>query len=189
MAWLGNSWSNDLAVALMAQAALGDPRMFSQLWMSGAVGVRTSDGATHTVARTTPSSHGLVNDLLQGGTRVNDYFIDAVRVYACTLDPAVRQAALTAGVVADRTQRSTMVAFAQHAAAKFAEKEGVGEIPARLAQLAYEIAAKDWTIADVRTARRILWNTQREYAQALDAFDSAVFRRRFPELFPPEGVK
>jgi len=134
----------------------------------------------------TPASPGVlgIGNVMHGGDRVNDYFLDAVRVYACTLDPAARQAALTAGIVADRLQRWAMVELVRGTAARFADIDGVGEIPARLTLLADEIAAKDWSVSDIGRAKRHLWNTQREYAEALDAFDSGVFRRRFPELFP-----
>lgn len=49
--------------------------------------------------------------------------------------------------------------------------------------LADEIAIKDWTIRDAVLQGVELAKVDEEYARALDSFDSAVFRNRFPEFF------
>jgi hypothetical protein len=53
----------------------------------------------------------------------------------------------------------------------------------RLNTLADEIGERQWTMADISSAKHALRAASQEYAAALDAFDSGVFRRRFPHLF------
>lgn len=60
-------------------------------------------------------------------------------------------------------------------------------VPARLALLLDESATTDWTMDDVRRSKQVLWNTHRECAASLDAFDSTVFRRGLPALFESRG--
>lgn len=69
---------------------------------------------------------------------------------------------------ASREQRASMV---RHLRA-FALKE-----------LADEIAVRDWTIRDAVAQGATLAKFDEEHAIALDKFDSAIFRRRFPDVF------
>jgi hypothetical protein len=119
--------------------------------------------------------------------RVIRYFIDAVHVHVCLADPAARLAALTAGIVADGLQRSSMVTYLRGAAAVLNESGTRGGTADQLGVLADEIAQRDWTIGDIGRAKAELRKANAQYAAALDAFDSTVFRRTFPELFESVG--
>lgn len=110
--------------------------------------------------------------------RTFDYFLDAICVYSTNHDPAVRMAALAAAKKASRDERASMVNYLRDFAC-----DEVDDIALLLNQLADEIVLKDWTIRDAVAEGLALGKIDEEYAVALDKFDSAVFRRRFPQLF------
>ncbi len=110
--------------------------------------------------------------------RTTDYFWDAILVYSSNRDPIVRMAALAAGKKASRDERASMV----NSLRDFASDEDE-DLTLLLNQLADEILTRDWTIRDAVAEGLALTKFDEEYAIALDRFDSAVFRRRFPEIF------
>lgn len=107
----------------------------------------------------------------------HDYFWDAIRVYSTNRDPTIGMAALAAAKKAARDKRALMVKYLREFAA------GEDEVEDLLNDLADEITLQDWTIKDAVDQGLALSKVDEEYAIALDKFDSAVFRRRFPDLF------
>lgn len=126
---------------------------------------------------------GILSGLLGDAERINDYFADAILVYIQNHDAKVRMAALAAAKVAAGAQRTSMVNYLRVIAANTREENGDEDACYRLNQLADEIALRDWTVRDARYEKQALAKLDAEYVRALDSFDSAVFRRRFPELF------
>jgi len=114
--------------------------------------------------------------------RTTDYFWDAILVYSSNRDPVVRMAALVAAKKASRDERASMANFLKD----FASDEDE-DLTLLLNQLADEIISKDWTIRDAVAEGLALTKFDEEYAIALDKFDSAIFRRRFPEIFSEEN--
>lgn len=125
---------------------------------------------------------GFLSKLFRKAGDINDYFADAVWVFQRTDDPIARLAALTAAKVAAGMQRASMIQYLR-ATAEVERQSGNGEVGQRADQLADEIALHDWGLADIIEAKRALWGVDTQYGQALDKFDSGIFRRRFPDLF------
>ncbi|MDO8795458.1 MAG: hypothetical protein Q7J25_12640 [Vicinamibacterales bacterium] len=123
----------------------------------------------------------VLDRLVHGADRVNEYFLDASRVYIHNADPAARLAALTAGKVADTLQRSSMVRTLRMIAdgARNSDAQAAHKLDA----LADDVAEHDWSVRDIIRAKRELRDANAAYARALDAFDSNVFRREYPQVF------
>jgi hypothetical protein len=114
--------------------------------------------------------------------QVDEYFRDAVYVFMHPDRPsAARLAALTAGKIAPRVLRASMIDYLRRAASagRPADPAGARELDA----LADDIEEKDWDVLDVMSAKRALSNAAKAYASALDTFDQDVFRRLHPHLF------
>lgn len=133
----------------------------------------------------------LFQSLKHGSEQINNYFRNAVMVYALSGEEAAREAALTAAKVAAHQQRASMVAYLRGMALDW-RRDAAGNIPDKLEGLAKDITAKDWSVADIREAKRALGKLSPEYLTALNGFDSQVFERRWPVLFDetsPDAVQ
>lgn len=119
--------------------------------------------------------------------RINDYFCNAVMVYAWLGDQDAKLAALAAAKVAAGKQRASMLEYLNGMAAdlvQYMPLSGTSEqLGARLRELEREIKAKDWDLADIREEKGRLLNRNPEYLTALDKADPDVFIRRHPDLF------
>jgi len=123
--------------------------------------------------------------------RINDYFCNAVKVYAFTGNWDSRIAALAAAKVVAGTQRNSMLAYLRGLASdlkKMSESESelkpfVDQFVESAAELEGEISAKQWTISDIKTHKEELRNANSEYLNALNRGDPFVFVRKFPDLF------
>ena len=119
--------------------------------------------------------------------RINDYFANAVRVYALTGDEHTRCAALNAAKVATRKQRSRMIAYLL--AMAFDIEHAMGddsgaELPIqRLLTLKKDIEVKDWNLTDAAREKDRLSELEPEYLEALNRADPSVFELKHPELF------
>jgi len=119
--------------------------------------------------------------------RINDYFANAVRVYALTGDEHTRCAALSAAKVAARKQKSRMIAYLL--AMAFDIKHAMGDDPGaelpiqRLLTLKRDIEAKNWNLTDAAREKDRLSELEPEYLEALNRADPSVFERKHPELF------
>jgi len=146
--------------------------------------VRRSALRPYTRTETNELKPGLLKDMLDHATHINDYFANAVRVWLFAPEESARLAALTAAKVAAGVQRASMGKYLS-AMADDLSTMGAKEkaLVVRIAGLASAITKKDWDLADVREAKRELAALDREYAEALDRADPKVFERRHPSLF------
>jgi hypothetical protein len=123
--------------------------------------------------------------------RINDYFANAVRVYALTGHEHTRSAALTAAKIATRKQRSRMIAYLL--ATAFDIEHALGDDPGaelsiqRLISLKKDIEAKDWNVTDAVREKERLSELEPEYLEALNRADPSVFERKHPER--DDGVR
>lgn len=124
-------------------------------------------------------------DYLAQADRINDYFANAVRVYAHTGEEASRVAILAAGKVAASVQRATMINFLKSFAKDFSAMGGVKEqaTAKKLLVVAKELEEKDWTIDDIIQEKRRLKGLNNDYVNALNTADPSVFSRHYPSLF------
>lgn len=129
----------------------------------------------------------LLKRLFTHGKRINDYFLNAVRVYAFIGDEPARCAALTAAKVAARKQRSWIVAYLLSMASDiktFVQDDPAGNlIVQRLLSLKEDVEAKDWNVIDAEKEKNKLSRFDPEYLSALNSADPSVFERKHPQLF------
>ena len=115
--------------------------------------------------------------------RINDYFANAVTVFAANADRSARVAALAAGKVAASEQRQSMVNYLRAIADDYKPRRASeDDLPSRLNALAEEIASKDWQLEDITVQKLILGEHDPQYLEALDASDPTVFVHKFPHL-------
>jgi hypothetical protein len=123
--------------------------------------------------------------------RINDYFCNAVRVYAFTGGQDARIAAVAAAKVAAAAQRNSMVAYLRGMVLdlkQMSESEPefrplADQFVEAAAQLEKDIFVKDWTISDIREQKEELEKANPDYLNALNKADPSVFSRRLPHLF------
>ena len=123
--------------------------------------------------------------------RINDYFCNAVRVYAFTNSPDAKIAAVAAAKVAAGVQRNSMLAYLRGMASDLREmgesdsdlKPLADQFVETAAELEKEISVKDWTIRDIRVQKEELRKANPDYLNALNRADPSVFARKFPRLF------
>jgi len=123
--------------------------------------------------------------------RINDYFCNAIRVYAFTGSPDAKIAAVAAAKAAAGAQRNSMLAYLRGMASDLKQmSESESDLKALTDQfveaaeeLEKEISVKDWTIRDIRVQKEELGNINAEYLNALNRGDPFVFARKFPDLF------
>lgn len=128
---------------------------------------------------------GVLKRMADHADRVNDYFANAVRVWAFAGDEAAHEAALTAAKVAGKLQRRSMVDYLLGLSDDISRELGAEAESTcnQLKVLGREICEKDWGLAHVFRAKLALAKVDRGYAKALDRADPNVFARRWPELF------
>lgn len=118
--------------------------------------------------------------------RIDEYFRDALYVFMHPdRPPAARMAALAAGKIAPPTLRASLIHYLRTSAAAGRPADPLGA--RTLEALADELDERNWDVPDVLIAKRALRDANREYASALDIFDSDVFRRLHPRLFTDHG--
>ena len=130
--------------------------------------------------------------LVSKGGKVTDYFKNAVRVYLWLEDSAAGYAALAAAKTAATVQRDVMISHLVQQTSQFGQL--ASEIPEfkvfqeRLANLAQQIAAKDWTVKDTQKAKDELGEISPKYLNALNRSDPNVFVSRYPALFQASSI-
>ena len=123
--------------------------------------------------------------------RINEYFCNAVRVYALTNEEDARIAIVTAAKVAAKTQRGSMVKSLQRIASdinKMSENDSklkpfTDKFIESSIELAEEISSREWTINEITKQKEELANINQEYLVALDKADPTIFSRKHPQLF------
>ena len=123
--------------------------------------------------------------------RINDYFRNAVKVYAFTGSRDAKIAAVAAAKVSAGAQRNSMLGYLRGMASdlkQMSESESdlkllADQFVEAAAELEKEISVKDWTISDIRVQKEELEKSNSEYLNALNRGDPFVFVRKFPGLF------
>jgi len=122
--------------------------------------------------------------------RLSEYFAAAVYAHLLHDDEAARAAAFAAGALADRLQRSGMIAFLEKISVEMRlaqDGDGLGDgairqrNAAKLDSLAKQLGEHDWTLQEAIAARLHLSKLDPEYAAAMSGQDAAVFKRRYPD--------
>lgn len=123
--------------------------------------------------------------------RANDYFSNAVRVYALTNEDDARVAIVTAAKVATKTQRGAMVKYL-HSMASDLKKVSDNDLKAKplidkfvesSIELAEEISSREWTAGDISQQKEELGEANPEYLAALTKADPTIFAQKHPNLF------
>jgi hypothetical protein len=130
----------------------------------------------------------LKKEMLDEAQRINDYFVNAVRVYIFLGEEKAHIAALTAGKVAGNIQRKSMCNYLEAMAGDVMKSAPLEEsarkrIAMMLLGLKDEIEEKEWDISDIKKGKSILRKMDPDYAKALDQADPSIFPRRHPKLF------
>ena len=123
--------------------------------------------------------------------RINEYFCNAVRLYALTNEEDARVAILTAAMVAAKRQRSSMVNYLQSMASdikKMSEKDSkliplTDKFIEASFELVEEISSREWTTSEINQQKEKLGDMNSEYLAALDKADPTIFARKHPQLF------
>ena len=130
--------------------------------------------------------------LVRSGGRINEYFSNAVRVYLWLQEEDARHAAITAARTASSSQRELMARYLDELdgdLSPFTEKvPELNEISKCITQMVHEISAKDWTIMDIKEAKEVLEQYNKEYLEALNRSDPTVFSKRYPSLFAASNI-
>jgi len=123
--------------------------------------------------------------------RINDYFCNAVKVYAFTGSQDARIAAVTAAKVTAGKQRNSMLAYLRGMASDLKQmsesepefKPIVDQFVEAAIELEKEISLNDWTINDIREQKEELGKANPDYLNALNKGDPTVFAKKLPHLF------
>ena len=123
--------------------------------------------------------------------RINDYFGNAVRVYALIEEEDARIAILTAAKVAAKKQRDSMVKYLQSMASDMEKmskekaeiKNHVDKFIKSSTDLVEEISLREWSISDITNQKKELENINQQYLIALEKADPTIFAQKHPELF------
>jgi hypothetical protein len=108
--------------------------------------------------------------------RINDYFRNAVKVYAFTGSRDAKIAAVAAAKVSAGAQRNSMLAYLRGMASdlkQMSESESdlkllADQFVEAAAELEKEISVKDWTISDIRVQKEELEKSNSEYLNVED---------------------
>lgn len=119
----------------------------------------------------------------RGSGEINDYFVNAVTVYALGQEEVAHVAALTAATVAAGKQRASMLVFLQGMAGDCSKFPNGDQIKSRLLTLAQEIGQKGNDLQTIMVQKQRLGNLSKELLVALERFDSSIFKNRWPQFF------
>jgi len=123
--------------------------------------------------------------------RINDYFSNAVRVYALTNEEAARAAIVTAAMDAAKAQRHSMVKYLERMVSDLKKMDEIDEktkphidkfIESSL-ELANEISSRDWNKSDINKQKEELGTLNSDYLAALEKADPTIFSQKHPRLF------
>ena len=117
----------------------------------------------------------------QQADNINDYFVDALKIFAFTNDQIFELAALTAAKTADKVQRDSMVAYAVGLASLTEESHDYAS--SRILGLVATIDEKDWSVVDAATSKNQLAKVDKGMLSALEKSDGQYFRVTYPEFF------
>jgi nitrous oxide reductase len=123
--------------------------------------------------------------------RINEYFCNAIRVYALTNEDDARVAIVTAAKVATKKQRISMVKYLRDMASDIKQmnendsklKPLTDKFIKSSIDLAEEISSREWTISDIHKQKEKLKNINADYLVALDNADPKIFAKKHPQFF------
>ena len=123
--------------------------------------------------------------------RINDYFVNAVRIYALTEEEDARIAILTAAKAAAKKQRNSMAKYLQSMASDMEKvskdkpevKSHVDEFIKSSTELVEEISSREWTESDISNQKKELESINPQYLAALEKADPSIFAQKHPQLF------
>jgi hypothetical protein len=132
----------------------------------------------------------LKNLLFRTSRGINDYFADAVRIYALRGEEDARCAAIAAARIAGKKQRRSMIEelskMVSNVMKNYPHRAARKSIADRILFLKEELENKGWDsrdLRDLRTAKENLSKINAEYLSCLNQSDSSVFKRKYPNLF------
>lgn len=123
--------------------------------------------------------------------RINEYFCNAIRIYALTEEEDARIAILTAAKVAAKKQRNSMVKYLQSMASDMEKvskeraeiKSHIDKFIKSSTHLVEEISLREWSISDIINQKKELENINPHYLIALEKADPTIFSQKYPEFF------
>ncbi len=123
--------------------------------------------------------------------RINEYFSNAVRVYALTNEEDARVAIVTAAKIAAKKQRGSMIKSLKRIASdinKMSENDSklkphTDKFVKSSIELAEEISSREWTPSEINKQKEELGSINSEYLVALDKADPTIFAKKHPQLF------
>jgi len=123
--------------------------------------------------------------------RINEYFVNAARVYALINENDARVAILATAKAASKKQRGSMVNYLRSMASDMRKasennleiKSHIYKIADSIDELAEEISSREWAMADVIRQKEELENINPKYLVALEKADPTIFAQKHPELF------
>lgn len=119
----------------------------------------------------------------RGSGALNDYFVNAVTVYALGQEEVARVAALTAATVAAGKQRASMILFLQGMAGDCSKMPNGDKIRSQLLALAQEIGQKGSDLQTIKVQKQQLGDVSPDLLTALDSFDASIFKKRWSQFF------
>jgi len=119
----------------------------------------------------------------RGSAAINDYFVNAVTVYALGQEEVAHVAALTVATVAAGKQRASMLVFLNGMAGDCSKFPNGDQIKSRLLALAKEIGQKGNDLQTIMVQKQQLGSMNKELLAALERFDASIFKNRWPQFF------
>ena len=125
--------------------------------------------------------------LFRHSEKINDYFADAVRVYALSGEEEAYYAAIAAAKTAGKRQRQSMIAslskMASNVMRNHPERIARKSIVDRILLLKEAVEVKDGEVCGFEEEQEKLSKMKAEYLSCLNRADSSVFKRKYPHLF------
>jgi len=119
--------------------------------------------------------------------RINDFFANAVKVYALKGEEDARCAAIAAAKASSKKQRKSMVALLVKMSVNvmqgYPDKAVRKSLSDRLLSLKKDIEIKDWNLGDLKQEEKKLAEINEEYRFCLNRVDPSIFKRKYPSLF------
>jgi hypothetical protein len=129
----------------------------------------------------------LKNLLFRHSKRINDYFADAVRIYALRGEEDAHWAALASAKAAGEKQRKLMLEhlskMTSNVMQNVPDKLTRKSLCDRLLSLKQDIELRNWRLKNFGNEKGKISKPISEYLSCLGQADIFVFRRKYPELF------
>jgi hypothetical protein len=125
--------------------------------------------------------------LFRHSKKIQDYFADAVRVYALKGEEDARCAALVAATVAGKKQRKSMIEelskMASNVMLGYPDKMARESIAERILFLRREVELSSRDRKGMKEKKEKLSKINAEYLSCLKRGEPSIFKRKYPHLF------